>query len=193
MVPVMAKIEKQTDIDDLVIRARTDSEALGRLYEMYYEPIFRFCMHRLFCRETAEDVTSTVFLAVAAQIRTFAGRTQADFRNWLYAIAVNHTNAYIRKTSRRIRLFASSAASIAAADNDCTSDKNRPDWPTLYSAILKLKPNHQTIVTLRFFENMDFEQIGKIINIKPAAVRVALHRILKELKNRLQTIADRGP
>jgi len=192
MVPVMAKIEKQTDIDDLVIRARTDSEALGRLYEMYYEPIFRFCMHRLFCRETAEDVTSTVFFAVAAQIHTFAGRTQADFRNWLYAIAVNHTNAYIRKTSRRTKLFAS-AASIAAADNDCTGNSAGPDWPTLYSAILKLKPNHQTIVTLRFFENMDFEQIGKIINIKPAAVRVTLHRILKKLKNHLQTIADRGP
>ncbi len=191
MVPVMAKIGKQTDIDDLVIRARTDLEALGQLYEMCYEPIFRFCLHRLFCRETAEDVTSTVFLAVAAQIRTFAGRTQADFRNWLYAIAVNHTNAYIRKTSRRTKLFAS--ASIAAADNDCTVDKNRPDWPTLYSAILKLKPNHQTIVTLRFFENMDFEQIGKIINIKPASVRVTLHRILKKLKNHLQTIADRGP
>ena len=94
----MAESISPGDADKLVVRARTDAVALGRLYELCYERIFRFCVHRLFCKEIAEDVTSTVFLEVARRIRAFPGQTEQDFANWLYAIAANQTNAYIRKT-----------------------------------------------------------------------------------------------
>ena len=73
MVGAMAKIDRRTEKDDLVLRARTDADALGRLYELYYERIFRFCVHRLFSKEAAEDVTSAVFLTVARQMRGFTG------------------------------------------------------------------------------------------------------------------------
>jgi RNA polymerase sigma-70 factor (ECF subfamily) len=105
MVDIMAKIATQTDNDDLVLRARTDAEALGRLYDLYYDQIFLFCLCRLFSREAAEDITSVVFLTVARSIAGFKGRTRSDFRNWLYRIAANHTNSHIRKTSRRKQLF----------------------------------------------------------------------------------------
>jgi len=186
MVGAMAKIDRRTDIDDLVIRARTDADALGQLYDLYYERIYQFCLCRLFSKEAAEDVTSTVFLNVAYGIRTFPGRTEQDFRNWLYRIAANHANAYIRKTSRRKQLLEKAALSMRASGAD------QPDWPALYQAILKLKPKHQTIITLRFFENLEFEQIAKIINARPATVRVTLHRILKKLRNHLQTILEAG-
>ncbi len=75
MVGAMAKTVKQTDVDDIVVRARVEADALSQLYELYYERIFRFCVHRLFSKETAEDVTSTVFLKVADGIRRFGGRT----------------------------------------------------------------------------------------------------------------------
>jgi RNA polymerase sigma-70 factor (ECF subfamily) len=191
MVGVMAEIDKRTDIDALVVRAGAEAEALGRLYELYYGRIFRFCVYRLFSKETAEDVTSTVFLEVARRIGKFTGRTKADFRNWVYAIAVNQTNAYVRKASRRSQLLEQAASSIATRA-DRPEHQSDLDWPTLYAAILKLKPKHQTIVTLRFFENMEFEQIGKIINAREATVRVMLHRILKKLRSHLQSIVDGG-
>jgi len=187
MVGAMAKTVKRTDIDDFVQRARTEADALSQLYELYYERIFRFCVHRLFSKEAAEDVTSTVFLEIARGIRTFGGQTEQDFRNWLYAIAANQANAYIRKTSRRKRLLAEAASSMTAAATDNSSEL---DWPRLYAAILKLKPEHQTIITLRFFENLEFEQIAKIIDVRPATVRVTLHRILKKLRNHLQAVPD---
>lgn len=188
MVGVMAEVGKQTEVDFLVIRARRDGDALGRLYDLYYERILRFCVHRLFYKEAAEDVTSMVFLQVARQIGTFAGRTEADFRNWLYAIAANQANAHIRKTSRRQKLLAQ-VPSTRVSEADCSYEL---DWPVLYKAILKLKPKHQTIITLRFFENLDFKQIAEIINAREATVRVTLHRILKRLKDHLQTTIDGG-
>ena len=189
MVGAMAKLVEQTE-DDLVLKARTQAEALSRLYEMYYERIFRFCVHRLFDKEIAEDVTSTVFLEVARGIRVFKGRTLQDFQNWLYAIAANQANAYIRKTSRRKELLKEAADLMTAADGS-TDESSEQDWPGLYAAILKLKPQHQTIVTLRFFENLKYEQIAQILNVKEATVRVTLHRILNELRNNLQSVLER--
>ena len=84
MVGTMAKIDRAEHNDELVEKARTEAEALGRLYELYYERIFRLCVHRLFNKQAAEDVTSTVFLDVARKIRTFSGRGEDDFRGvWL--------------------------------------------------------------------------------------------------------------
>jgi RNA polymerase sigma-70 factor (ECF subfamily) len=185
MVGAMAEIERQTDNNELVLKARSDADALGQLYDVFYDRIFRFCVHRLFSKDTAEDVTSSIFLAVAGNIRSFKGQTQADFQSWLYAIAVNHTNAFIRKTSRRKKLFEEVAAVTISGTNNPDS-KSGPDWPALYKAVLKLKPKHQTIITLRFFENMDFGQIGQIIDTRPETVRVTLHRILKQLKSHLR-------
>ncbi len=190
MVGAMAKLVERKEDDDLVLEARTQAGALGRLYELYYERIFRFCVHRLFNKEIAEDVTSTVFLQVARRIRTFKGRTVQDFRNWLYAIAANQANAYIRKSSRRKKLLKEAAGSITASTAEGTDKSSGPDWPQLYTAILKLKPQHQTIVTLRFFENLKYEQLAKILNVKEATVRVTLHRILNELRNHLLTVID---
>ncbi len=189
MVGAMAKLFERTENDDLVLRARTQAHALGRLYELYYERIFRFCVHRLFNKEIAEDVTSAVFLQVARGIRTFNGRSEQDFRNWLYAIAANQANAYIRKASRRKKLFETAAGSMTASAAGGTD--NSPDWPHLYTAILKLRAQHQTIVTLRFFENLKYEQLAKILNVKEATVRVTLHRILNELRNHLQSVLER--
>jgi len=188
MVGAMAKVDERTEDDDLVLRARTQADALGRLYELYYERIFRFCVHRLFNKEIAEDVTSTVFLEVARTIRSFKGRTEADFQNWLYAIAANQANAYIRKTSRRKKLLETAVGLTTVSATESTD--NSPDWPMLYTAILKLKPQHQTIVTLRFFENLKYEQLAKILNVKEATVRVTLHRILNELRNHLRAVID---
>ena len=190
MVGAMAKLAERTEDNDLVIRAKTQAEALGRLYEMYYERIFRFCVHRLFNKEIAEDVTSAVFLNVARGLRGFKGRSEQDFRNWLYAIAANQANAYIRKSSRRKKLLAEAAGSIRAAAAGSADMSFQPDWPRLYAAILKLKPQHQTIVTLRFFENFSYEQIAQILDAKEATLRVTLHRIINQLRNQLQTVFD---
>jgi len=185
MVGVMAKTVRHIKDEDLVLRAKTDADALAELYELYYDRIFRFCMHRLFYREIAEDVTSIVFLEVARKIRDFRGRTDQDFRNWVYTIAVNQANAYIRKSLRRRKLLAKAADSLAASPTD-DDGSSKLNWPNLYAAIVKLKPQHQTIVTLRFFENLPFEQIAQILDITQSTARVTMHRIINKLRKTLK-------
>jgi len=185
MVAIMAKPVEQTAYDDLVVLAKTQAAALGRLYELYYDRIFRFCVHRLFNRSTAEDVTSSVFLTVARTMREFKGRTEQDFRSWIYTIAANQANAYIRKTMRRQRLMENVVAHRRLSEPGVDAWSSL-DWPTLYAAIQQLKPAHQTLLTMRFFENMDYDEIARIVEARPATVRVTLHRILRRLQEVLR-------
>ena len=185
MVAIMAKPVEQTAYDDLVILAKTQAGALGKLYELYYDRIFRFCVHRLLNRTTAEDVTSSVFLTVARTIREFKGCTEQDFRSWIYTIAANQANAHIRKTVRRKRLMNNVTVHEGVDDED-SAGWSRLDWPTLHAAIQELKPEHQTILTLRFFENMDYDEIGRVVDARPATIRVTLHRTLRRLQEVLR-------
>ena len=131
------------------------------------------------------NMESEGLLEVARKIRVFRGRTDQDFRNWIYTIAVNQTNAYIRKSLRRRRLLAKAADSLTAGPQD-DGDSERLDWPRLYAAIMKLKPQHQTIITLRFFENLPFDEIAQVLDITQSTARVTLHRILNKLRENLQ-------
>ena len=182
-------------MDDLVIRARTDREAFGRLYDLYYPEVFRYCLRRLFVRAVAEDVTSEVFLRVATHVRDFPGTTEEDFRRWLYRVATNEVNAYVRRTRRRRELLESAArtGAIRVADS-ADRPKQEVDpfgWPALYQAILGLAPREQTIITLRFFEQMSHDEIARVLSLRAATVRVALSRALAKLRRRLGVGSER--
>ena len=58
-------------------------------------------------------------------------------------------------------------------------------WPTLHEAIARLSSREQTIVVLRFYQGMSHEEIGRILDRRPATVRVALSRAISKLRKEL--------
>jgi len=161
---------------------QTATEALETLYNDYYDRIYAYCVHRLFCRTAAEDVTGAIFLAAARGIGAVSGDGLEAHARWLYAIAINHCNAYIRKHLRRRKLFEKFQQQYQSPDNAAGTG---PDWTAVYGAIAQLKPIEQTIITLRFFEEMSYDQIAAIIKKRQSSVRVILHRGLKKLRKLL--------
>ena len=180
-------------VDGLVIRARRDADALGELYERHYPAVLRYCVHRLFCRDAAEDATSEVFLRVAKHIGSFPGRTERDFVNWLYAIATNEANAVIRRSKRRRELLEAAVQQkrIHLAESTPQPD-GVLDWPTLYEVIALLPQRDQALITLRSFEQLPFEQVAEICGMKTATARVGFTRALGKLQKRLTSTDGRG-
>ncbi len=70
----------------LIAQARSDPDAFIQLYRRHYDAIFRYCAHRLFERQAAEDATSQVFLKAVEHFGRFKGDAP-HFRGWLYRIA----------------------------------------------------------------------------------------------------------
>jgi len=188
MVDAMAKRLLKNGSSGIVARARDDASALGMLYEKYYERIYRFCVHRVYCKAAAEDVTSNTFLAVAGKIGKFEGESEGEFKSWVFAIAANQANSYLRKHLRRQERLKENASIIIKQEQFGQSSLD--NWPEVYSAIRKLKPLSQTIITLRYLEDFTYEQIAQVVDKKPSSVRVILHRSIKALRKQLKTVPD---
>jgi len=163
----------------LIARACNDSTAFVQLYRSHYDAVFRYCLHRLFERAKAEDVTSEVFLKVVENIHGFKGNDK-QFRCWLYRIATNAVNNHLRKTARRNRLlkFAREQTNSRVADCEEPADK----LTLLREAVFTLKSRYQTIITLRFFENLKLTEIAEVLGSSPGTVRSQLTRALAKLR-----------
>ncbi|MHC4338173.1 MAG: RNA polymerase sigma factor [Planctomycetota bacterium] len=170
----------------LITEARNDPAAFGRLYRRHYDAVFRYCVHRLFERQAAEDVTSAVFLKVVAKFRDFKGDEQ-QFRNWLYRIATNEVNNHLRRARQRGRLlkFAGERLSTPMADCHVSTNESAEILALLKEAMLTLKPRYQTIITLRFFENLKLTEIAEVLGSNPGTVRSQLARALAKLRKKI--------
>jgi RNA polymerase sigma factor (sigma-70 family) len=185
MMTGMYVLRSTADVDEdseLVIQARSDRAAFVQLYRRHYDVIFRYCAHRLFDRAETEDVTSEVFLKMVENFHRFKG-TEAQFRNWLYRIATNAVNHHLRRITRRNSLL--KAACGQAGNQADDSDESPERLALLREAMLALKPRYQTIVTLRFFENMKLNEIAEILGSSPGTVRSQLARALDRLQKKL--------
>jgi RNA polymerase sigma-70 factor (ECF subfamily) len=160
--------EPSTEADELVVRAKTDRAAFSLLYERYYPRVSKYCLRRLCVRTVAEDVLSDVFLQVATHLPTFSGRTDTDFRRWLFRIATNAINAHLRQSRRRQELWVEAAQSGRWNTNgdphSSLAENETPNWPAVYQALMELDERDRTIVMLRFFADCSHEEIAAVVN-----------------------------
>jgi len=154
------------------------------LYRRHYDAIFRYCAHRLFDRAAAEDVTSEVFLKMVENFHGFRG-ADAQFRNWLYRIATNAVNHHFRRMNRHNSLLRAAREQTNSGVADCGESPER--LALLKEAILALKPRYQTIITMRFFENLKMIEIAEVLGSSPGTVRSQLARALAKLRKVLAT------
>lgn len=178
-------LRSAADVDEdgeLVNQARSDRAAFVQLYRRYYDAIFRYCAHRLFDRAAAEDVTSEVFLKMVENFHRFKG-TEEQFCWWLYRIATNAINNHLRRKNRRNRLFRAAREQTNSLAADCGQSPER--LALLEEAMLSLKPRYQTIITLRFFENLKLIEIAEVLGSSPGTVRSQLARALVKLRTKM--------
>lgn len=175
---------KAANDGQLIAEARSDPAAFVQLYRRHYDAIFRYCVHRLFERHIAEDITAEVFLKVVENLHRFKGSKQ-QFRNWLYKIATNAANDHLRKTARRDGLLKGARQQIGSQIADCRETSEKLAF--LREAMFSLKPRYQTIITLRFFENLKLTEIAEVLASNPGTVRSQLARALTKLRKILAT------
>lgn len=170
----------------LIQRACSDPDAFAQLYLSHYDVVFHYCVRRLFDRHSAEDVTSTVFFKVMHNLSSFDGKT-TDFRHWLLRIATNAVNDHLRNAKRRadvtqriIRNTRAESVFVIPPDDELLEKK-----ALLKQAILSLKPKYQTVISLRFFENMKLTEIAACLGKDPSTVRTWLSRATAKLRKKL--------
>jgi RNA polymerase sigma-70 factor (ECF subfamily) len=178
---------------DLIRQACSDPDAFARLYVQHYDAVFHYCVRRLFDRDCAEDVTSTVFFKVMHHLSSFDG-TVITFKHWLFRIATNAVNDYLRdvkkrhNVNQRIRKNLRVESAFAVTPDPDLLEKRA----LLQQAILRLKPRYQAVITLHYFENMKLIDIAACLDKKPSTVRNWLSRATKRLRQDLGVALNNG-
>ncbi len=161
-----------------------DPAAFGEVYEAHLGRIYRHVRYRIADADLAEDITSQVFLRAWQAIARYEPREGRPFLAWLFTIANNLIIDHHRRAKREFTGI-DADRHTSHTDDPEASAINTDLHDQIRAAISRLKPEYQLIVSLRLIEDMEYEDIARIIGKKPGALRVTLFRALNQLRDDL--------
>lgn len=156
-------------------------EQFSLIYDQYIEKIYRFVYLKVNSQETAEDLTSKVFLNGWE-----AYQKGQDIKNpgaFLYQIARNATIDHYRGKTKGKTVSIDSIAQLTDYKvNVHEKAVLNADVQMVKSAIFNLKKDYQDVIIWYYLEDMPVEQIAELLNKPAGTVRVMIHRGLEALK-----------
>lgn len=163
----------------LVEEARTDRDAFCRLYEAYYPRIYSFVLKRVGSPHDAEDVTERTFEKALRSLGSYDPR-KGNFSAWLYRIAINATNDFF-KSGKGGELSMDEIGGALTFETEDESAAVR-SYVDVMNLIRQIDRTHQVIIILRYFEEMDHEQMAQVLDCSRKAVSMRVTRALKALR-----------
>jgi RNA polymerase sigma-70 factor (ECF subfamily) len=174
------------DPDLAAVRAaQADPRAFDALYRRYLDRVYAYAFYQLGDHHDAEDATERTFLAALAGLQGFEDRG-STFRAWLFRIAHNSVANARRSRFRRATQPLPDGWERAAPDADPAGLVARADeLRAILGALAELPDERRQVVILRFVDGLSAAEIGEVLERSPGAVRVLLHRALRDLAARL--------
>ena len=154
----------------LVQRCAREPEAFAVIYERFYPMILNYTFRRTLCISAAEELTSNTFFKALRGLPRYRAGDQ-PIRAWLYAIATNELRMHWRWRRRHpvVRLGDLDVArhrvlfeqgGLEQLEQQAQWEQRMTAFARLHQALATLPQRHQTIIALRYFEQMPLEQIA---------------------------------
>jgi RNA polymerase sigma-70 factor (ECF subfamily) len=189
-----AVLPRDVSAVDAVARARAgDPEAFRELVERHSRAVFRVAWRITGRAEDAEDVVQETFLRAYRQLDRFESR--ANFGTWLYRIAANCAVDLLRARPRReVTEEADTLERLSGdADNTVPSPERallgREISDRVSQALEKLSDMERAAFTLRHFEGLSIEEIGRALGLRASATKHSIFRAVKKVRHELKPYA----
>lgn len=185
------KIEDIENVKDVLEKELEEKrEALGRIYDIYAVRIFRFVYLKTNSRETAEDLTSEVFLKCWKYIKDEDKKDSGgDFLKsnkagpFIYRIARNLViDFYRKKRFVTIEIDQEVKNRISDEKQDIFRIVSlKDDIEEIRKALRQVNDDYREVIILRHVEGLNTEEIAEIMEKSEGSVRILLHRAMKAL------------
>ena len=172
------------DENRLALRSKKgDREAFGRLYELFGKRIYAYFYYRSLSRETAEDLTSTVFVSALEGLEGFRPEL-GGFSAWIYSIARNALRDHFRRCDRT---RSQGDLPVGIWDLPDGSDleleaQNRDLWERLVPYLAGLTGEQREIIILRLWDGLSYREIAGMLDKTEGACKMAYSRALSLLR-----------
>jgi RNA polymerase sigma-70 factor (ECF subfamily) len=164
------------------IRKAQDGETIvvGEIYDHYRGSIFRYLYYRVSDQQTAEDLTSEVFLRMIEKISYYQDQ-RTSFQAWLFQIARNLSIDYYRKQNTQTSIALEEdfpgkvEEPLELVDRELTSEK-------LSIALRKLPDNQRDVIVLRFVVGMPIAEVAETLHKTEDSIKGLQRRALIGLR-----------
>ncbi len=164
-----------------------DQTAFESLLTKYRKQVHAHAWRRTGDFHIAEDITQETFLQVYQKLETLEEPTQ--FSRWLHAIVNRLCIAWYRKNHIHTESFEETDYSeieidaysrYVAAEQVKTTAIVQSD--VVQELLTKLKENDRQVVTLYYFKEMTYSEIGSYLGVSESTIKSRLHRARKRLQ-----------
>jgi RNA polymerase sigma-70 factor, ECF subfamily len=170
---------------DLLRRAQAlDKEALAEIHDKYYQGVYRYFSFRMPDHQTAEDLTSEVFIRFLKAIRD-KHAPQNTIPGWLFGAARNVAKEYYRQ-SKKIELVTITEQIPAGGKSPESSLANRQDVQALGKAMEQLTEDQKHVLALRFGYGLPIREVAELINKSEPAVKMLQARAIAALSQQME-------
>jgi len=177
------------DLDrPLVEAARRNPAQFDALYRRYLAQVYSYAYYELGDHHAAEDATERVFLAALANLHRFEERAKpadgegaSTFRVWLFRIARNVVSNEQRSARRRPADPIDETTVVADPLNVEESVVRREEAGAALRAVGRLAGDRRRALILRFVDEMSTAEIAGVLGRSEGAVRVLIHRALRNV------------
>lgn len=168
-----------------VAAARAERAAFATLYRRYLDRIYGYCFYQLGDHHDAEDATERTFMAALRGLDRFEDRG-STFRAWLFRIARNTVaNAHRSRRRRRTEPLPDSFERPAPNADPAGLVALADELHAVRHAIGEMPDDRRQVIVLRFVDGLSTAEVAEVLDRSPGAVRVLLHRALRDLAARL--------
>jgi len=154
-------------------------EQFAVIYDSYVKKIYDFLFYRLRHKETAEDLTSAVFMKALVKIQSY-NQQKSAFNTWLYTIARNTLFDHFR--SHKDQSPIDEALEHSSNQNVSKEVGLKMELQKVEQLLNKLDAEQRDLVVMRVWDGLSFKEIAEILGKTEAASKMQFGRTLKLLQ-----------
>jgi RNA polymerase sigma factor (sigma-70 family) len=160
----------------------TKEKGFTAIIKKYQEKLYWHIRRMVVEHEDANDVLQNVFIRVWNGLENF--REDSQLYTWLYRIATNECLSYLEQQKRKST--ASLDESESGLGNKVIADKffdpNKLEWK-LQLAIQQLPDKQRVVFTLRYYDEMPYEEMSRVLDTSEGALKASYHHAVKKIED----------
>lgn len=160
----------------------TQRKAFEQVVREYGEQLYWQIRRMVLTHEDADDVLQNVFIKAWSHLDDF--HQESRLSTWLYRIAVNESLDFLRKQKNNTMIHAddveSGVANMLVADNYFDGDETEA---MLQEAISQLPDVQRTVFTLKYFEDMKYSEMSRILKTSEGSLKASYHIAVKKISD----------
>ncbi len=178
------------DSDDSQIIADIKQEnkkdlAFHLLVKKYQERLYWHIRKIILNHEDADDVLQNTFVKVWKSIDNF--REESSLYTWLYRIATNESLTFLNSNKRRSFLPLNDVSDYLM--KNLMSDpyfEGDTIQRKLQEAIIKLPEKQRLVFNMKYYDEMKYQDISKILDTSVGALKASYHHAVKKIEEYLK-------